>query len=78
MSKLMENLKIKAAVVTASILALSIGVVLGLQLISQYLERWMVSGILIAVTIYFFYSLVLSKLQWDRDIDKISNDLKVK
>ena len=70
------NIKIKAALQTAGVLAVICGVSVGLQLLLAGLTADEISKILsvgsIAFLVYCIYQLVLSRLEYTQKVDEIA------
>ena len=62
------NLKLKAALIVASVL----GVGMFVSFISSFLPWYVLPALLIAFLVYIMYDLVLTKLNYDAKIEEMS------
>jgi hypothetical protein len=74
------NLKLKAGLIVAGILAVSIAMSGALKLVAPYITLEIAVNILIfgslTILLYSMYNLILSQLEMDQRYDKTLNNLK--
>ena len=66
------NIRIKAALYSIGFFVGIFALGLGLNAIIPYLEPWMGTAVIIGVLVYAVYQLMLVKLTFDSDIDRLN------